>query len=161
MKTNSKNNVYFPARLPVTIVIACIGVMLLGLGGMALSVWRLIAFPVRDVWDTVKDILILPIGGFCAVTPLTVVLRSGYTITDKRLTQRFGIFRTQYDIRDISSMVLNSESKKLTVYFQGQAIVPMIAPDTNEAFSRAILTVKPDIDYGFTLADNPPDNPQE
>ncbi len=156
MKNNRKSKMYFPARLPALIIVACIAVIALGGVGIGLSVWRLLRFDVRAVFDTVRDILLLPICTFCILTPLTIMLRSGYTVTDKTVLQHFGFFRTRYEVEQITALVLNSEKGQLTMEADGQAVVILIAPDKAEAFTRTLLSVNPDIDYGFTLSDNPP-----
>lgn len=161
MDKHTKKKEYFSAKLPLAIIIACIAVALLGGIGLTLSVWRLCAFKIRPVFDVVQDVVLLPVCAFCIGAPVSIIARSGYTITEKYLIQCFGLFHTRYEIREFSSMLLQSDSGKLTVYLGSQAISILIAPDKNDAFTRAVVAVKPDIDYGFTLTENPPENEQK
>ena len=153
-KRNNKKE-YFSAKLPVAVIIACIIVALLGGTGLVLSLYRLFAFKIRSNFDVVKDVILLPVCAFCIGAPVAIIARSGYTVTEKYLYQHFGFFRTRYEISEFNSMLLQTDSGKLTIYFHNQAVAVLIASDKNEAFTRAILAVNPNIEYGFTLTDNP------
>lgn len=161
MNTKQTKKEYFSAHLPVWIIVACVAVALFGATAIVLSVWRLVSFEVRQPFDVVKDVVLLPIGLFCIATPLAIIFRSGYTVKNGILMQSFGFFRTKYEIKEISSLLLNSQEHKLTVYFEKNAVSILITPDKNEAFTRALIAQNPDIDYGFTLAENPPEEKKE
>lgn len=161
MDKHIKKKEYFSAKLPLAIIIACLAVALLGGAGFTLSLCRLLAFKIRPLFDVVKDVVLLPVCGFCIGASVSIIVRSGYTVTEQYLIQNFGFFRTRYAIKEFTSMLLQSDSGKLSVFLGNQAISVLIAPDKNEAFSRAVIAVKPDIDYGFTLTENPPENEQK
>ena len=155
MKNNAKTTNYFSAKLPIAIIIACFGVTLLGLAGGILCVWRIIQFGTRTPWDMVKYVVLLPVCAFCIVASLSIIFHSGYTITDTQLTQTFGLFRERFSVSEIRSALLNSQRDKLTLYTQqNQTVAVLIAPSENERFTRALMDANPNIEYGFTLADN-------
>lgn len=136
---------------------ACIVVALLGVSTIAVCIWRIVRFGAYKPWDVIKYVFLFPIGAFCVVASLSVVFRSGYTITQTHFLQTFGLFRIKIPLSEIKSLLLNTDENKLTVYANEQASVLRIAPDYNEKFARAVLAVNPDIEYGFTLADKPQD----
>ena len=155
MKKDKKTTVYFNIKLPVGILLACIGVAALGLAGCVLSIWRLINFGAGTPWDIVKYAVLIPVCVFCIVIALSVVFYSKYTITNAWLVQTFGLFHERFIIKEIRSVLLNSETHKLTVYTETQTIAVFITPNENERFVRALTNINPDIEYGFTLADKP------
>ena len=156
-KTNTKKT-YFSARLPVWITLACIVVALLGVATIAVCIWRIVRFGAYKPWDVVKYVFLFPVGAFCVVAGLSVVFRSGYTITQTHFLQTFGLFCIKTPLSEIQSLLLNNDENKLTVYANEQTSVLRISPDDNEKFARALLAVNPDIEYGFTLADKPQNN---
>ena len=161
MDKMNKKKEYFPARLPVLIIVACVAVAVLGCIGLGVSVWRLVFFSdkPREVFDIIKDVALLPIGAFCIATPVAILLRSGYTVTEKWLSQSFGFFQTKYDVKDIRTLLLISDSGKLTASLDGQTVAFLLSPDKNEGITRALMKVNPDIEYSFTLA--PPETKTE
>lgn len=158
MKNANRKKEYFSARIPVWITVACAVVALLGVATVAVCVWRIVRFNAYKPWDVIKYVFLFPVGAFCMITALSVVFRSGYTITQNHLLQTFGLFRVKIPVAEIKSLLLNSDENKLTVYANEQTIAVLIAGDNNEKFARALLKVNPDIDYGFTLANKPEEN---
>ena len=60
--------------------------------------------------------------------------------------------KSKFEIKDITTLELNTDTYKLTVYMGEQFFVITSSPAWNEEFIRALLAVNPNIDYTFTLA---------
>ena len=51
-------------------------------------------------------------------------------------------------------MVLDSDTKKLTVYVGEEYSVLSLSPDWTDEFIKALQDVKPSIEFSFTLTEN-------
>ena len=69
-------------------------------------------------------------------------------------TTQFGFIKSSFLIADITAIVLDSDTKKLTVYVGEEFTVLSLNEAWNEEFVRALLDANPEIEYSFTLAEN-------
>ena len=60
-------------------------------------------------------------------------------------------------MKDITSVVLDRDTNKLTVYMGEAYSVLSVQPSWNEDFVRALLKGNPSIDYSYTIKENKPD----
>ena len=155
MKNNSSTTVYFSAKLPVLIIIACVSVAVLGLASIILCLWRILSFGAHTPWEIIKYAFLFPISAFCIFAALSVAFHSEYITTKTQLIQTFGLFRARIDIKDITSIVLNNENNALTIYAGTQTATLLLYANDNERFTRTLLNANENIQYSFILTDKP------
>lgn len=130
----------------------CILVFALCVSGIAVSVYRLVKFGVETWSDALKSPLLIGVSVFCIALVISVLVRSRYLVDGKYLISQFGFVKSKFEIKDITTLELNTDTYKLTVYMGEQFFVITSSPAWNEEFIRALLAVNPNIDYTFTLA---------
>ncbi|MDE6355887.1 MAG: hypothetical protein K2L67_01455 [Clostridia bacterium] len=95
-------------------------------------------------------------------TVLTSLLISTYYFVDeksKKLVTCFGIIKTKYDIEKIESVLLDRNTKKLSVFFsESQFIVIVVKEEWYEDFVAALLKVKPSIEFSINSKESKPDD---
>lgn len=57
----------------------------------------------------------------------------------------------------LTSILLDTDTKKLTVYMGEEFFVVTTNPTWNNDFVQALREVKPDIEFSFTLTEGKPD----
>lgn len=143
---------FSPAILTLAIaVLALCGV------GIGISIWRIVRFGVKDLNDVIKYPFLIAVCVFCIALMISILVKSQYMVDDEYFTTQYGFIKSKFAIRDVTSIVLDSDVKKLAVRFGEQYTVVSVSPEWNEALVRALLAVNPSIDYGFTLSDTPSD----
>ena len=131
-----------------------ITVILLCLVGIVISVYRLIKFGGVDGFtDALKSPLLIAICLFCIVTVIALLVKSQYIVDETHYTTQFGFIISRFPIKDITALVLDMDTKKLTVYIGEQFSVLSLSPAWNDEFIAALRAVKPEIDFSFTLAE--------
>ena len=81
-----------------------------------------------------------------------MLIRSQYVIEDELFIMQFGFIKSKYNVKDITSILLNTDTHKLTVYMGEQYFVVTVNPEWNNDFVQAIREINPDIEFSFTLA---------
>ncbi|MBQ8322741.1 MAG: hypothetical protein IJX91_02110 [Clostridia bacterium] len=160
-KNESKPTGVFKIKFSVTIVLLCVAVYVLCAVGIGVSVWRIVRFGVKEFSDVLKYPFLILVCLLCIVLVTSILIKSQYAVDDKYFISQYGLVKSKFLIKDITSITLDTESKKLTVNFGEQFMVLSVSPDFSEPLVRALLAVKPDIDYGFTLAENKPTGEDE
>ncbi len=84
---------------------------------------------------------------------ICILAKSQYIVNDERFITQFGFIKSKFIIKDITSIVYNTDTKKVTLYFGEHFMVISVSPEWQEEFIRALMKVNPDIDYSFTLSD--------
>ena len=95
---------------------------------------------------------------FCIVVVTSILIKSQYAVDDKYFISQYGLIKSKFPVKDVTALTFDTDEKKLTVNFGEQFMVLSVNPDYSEALVRALLAVNPNIDYGFTLAENKPSN---
>ncbi|HIR23638.1 MAG TPA: hypothetical protein IAB32_07625, partial [Candidatus Scatosoma pullicola] len=86
-----------------------------------------------------------------------LLIRARYVVDDRYFVTQFGIIKSRCEIGQITSVVLDRDTDKLTVNAGETYFVPNIAANENEKLVRALLKRNPDIDYSYTVRENKPD----
>ena len=158
MKNQETQNVKrFKIQFSPAIFLLCIAVLLLCGVGIGVSVWRIVRFGIKGFNDVIKYPFLIAICLFCIVIVVSILVRSQYLVVGETFVTQFGIIKTKFLIRDITSVLLDRDLNKLSIYFGEQFSVVSVSPHWNEELVRALLAVNPNIDYGFTLSDPPKD----
>ena len=133
----------------------CIAIFLLCFAGGFAAIWQIVKFGVNGPWEILQYPFLIAVCLFCIISAAIFLARSQYVIKDGKLITWLGFIKSTAQIKNVTSILLNSDTKKLSVYFGEQCSQIAISPQENEKFARALLEVNPDIDYGFTLAEAP------
>lgn len=155
----NENVTRFKIKFPKSIFWICAAIYALCGVGIGLSIWRWTRFGISEPIDILKYPFLILICLFCVVVVTSVLIQSEYIVTDQFLISKFGLVKSKFSIKEITALVLDSDSKKLTVSFGEQFIVLSVSPEWNEDLSRELLKVNPDIDYSFTFSD--PEKPKK
>lgn len=154
MKKNPIQAKYFKYNLTKVMIALAIGVLILCAAGIAVSVYRIAEFGVHGFDDVLKSPLLILISALCIAVVIGILVKSQYVVTDKQFIMQFGFIKNKYDVQKITSLLLNSDNKKLTVYFGEEYVILSISPAENEDFVRAVQAVNPDAQFSFTLTEN-------
>ena len=149
-QTNYK---YFKYKLTVAMKLVAVAIILLCLAGICVSAYRIVKFGVRELMDTLQSPFLIVICLFCIVTVIAMLVKSQYIVTDTHYITQYGFIKSKFLIKDITSMVFNTDTKKLTIYSGEQYCVLSISSEWKDDFARALMDIKPDIEYSVTLAD--------
>ena len=146
----------FRITFHTTIYLLCVAAYLLCAAGIALSIVRIVKYGVEGFSDILRYPFLIGVCTLCIVLITGVLVKSQYAVENDVLITQFGLIKSKYPIKDITSLLYDPQLKKMTVYF-GEAFMTLtVSPEWQERFTRAILDVKSDIDYSFTLS-----NPDE
>lgn len=125
--------------------------------GIALSVYNILKSGLHSFTDFLKYPFLILISLALAVIVVALLIKSQYIVDDKNFTTQFGIIKSKCALKDITSVVLDRDTDKLTVYMGEAYSVLSVQPSWNEDFVRALLKGNPSIDYSYTVRENKPD----
>ena len=145
---------YFKYKFTNTMLALAFGAILLCLAGLVISVYRLSVYGVHGFTEALQSPLLIAICTFCIALIISILVKSQYVVDKQYYTTQFGFIKSKFLIKDITSMVLDSDTKKLTVYVGEQFSVLSLSPEWTDEFIKTIREVKPDIEFSFTLAEN-------
>ena len=136
------------------IIALCIAALILCIIAVIVSVLRIIDFGINGFNDVIKYPFLIAVSLFCIVLVISVLLKSQYIIDNQSLISQFGFVKSKFAIKDITAVVLDTDTYKLTVKFGEEYTVAGLNKQWNEEFVRALLKVNPSIDYSFTFTEN-------
>ena len=143
----------FKFRFTPLMIVLAIAVILLCMAGIALSIWRIIAQGIKGFNDVLKSPFLIVICLFGIVVVVAMLVRSRYVITQDTFVMQFGLIKNNFPTNKFTSVLLDTDSKKLTVYMGEEFFVVTTNPEWNNDFVQALREVKPDIEFSFTLAE--------
>lgn len=135
---------------PVMTVLAVAVLCLCGLG-ITLSVYRLVQNPPYGFSDFLKSPLLIAISAFCIVVVSGILAKSQYVVTSEYYILQFGFIKNKYPVKEITSLELDSDTQKMTVYMGENFLVLSLCATDNDAFVNAIREVNPNVEFSFTL----------
>ncbi|MBR2441717.1 MAG: hypothetical protein IKB20_01400 [Clostridia bacterium] len=137
---------------PIILALACAVIVLCALG-IALSVWRLTRDGVHGFSDVLKSPFLIAVCVFGITVVVGVLIRSRYLVTKEFFITQFGFIKSKFPIKEFTSVILNTDEKKLTIYMGEAFIVTSISPEWNNDLVQALREVNKDIEFSFTLAE--------
>ena len=137
---------------PLMIILAC-SVILLCIAGIVLSALRIADEGIHGIGDALKSPFLILICVFGIAIVLGLLIRSRYVVTEKNLITQFGFIKSKFPIENITSLLLDTDTQKLAVYMGEEFFVILTNPKWNNDFVQAIRSVKPDVEFSFTLAE--------
>jgi hypothetical protein len=145
---------YFKYKLTKGMIAVAVAAILLSLGGLGLSVYRLIKSEFKEATDFITHPLLILACLFCLVLTISILAKSQYVVTDKEYIMQFGFIKSAYKIKDVTKVVYDTDTKKLTVFSGEEFSVFPLCESWQEEFVQALRAVKPNIDYSFTSSKN-------
>ena len=136
--------------LSIVVILLCVAVAVL-------SAWRITQQGINGFNDALKSPLLIAICIFGIVVVVAMLAKSQYIITKDNLIVQFGIIKSKFPVANFTSALLDTDSKKLTVYMGEEFFVVTTNPEWNNDFVQALREVKPEIEFSFTLTDGKPD----
>ena len=133
-----------------------IAVLALCLGGLGLSIYRLINSPLQEFSDYLKSPLLIAISAFCIVVVVGILVKSQYVITEEYYVLQFGFIKSKYPIKDVTSLLLDSDTQKMTVNMSDGYTVLSLSQSDNDEFVKAIQSINPEVEFSFTLSGSNP-----
>ena len=144
----------FKFRFTKTVIGLAIAVVALCLVGIGLSIWRIATFGINGVGDVLKSPFFILVCVFCITLVVSIFVRSRYIVTKEHFITQFGFIKSKFPIKDMTSIVLNSDTNKLTVYMgEQQYFILSIDPSWNDAFIEALRNANSNVEFSFTLAE--------
>ncbi len=144
---------YFKYQFTKTMIVLAIAVLLLSLAGIGVSVYRIVAFGINDFSDALQSPFLIAICLLCIVIMISILVKSQYIIDDSYYIVQFGIIKSKFAIKDITSIVLNADTRKLTIYIGEEFSVLSLAISNHDEFIAALREANPNVDFSFTLAE--------
>lgn len=145
---------YFKFRFTKTVIGLAIAVLILCSVGIALSIWRIVAYGLNGAGDLLKSPFLILVCVFCISLVVSIFVCSRYIVTEEYFITQFGFIKSKFLMKDMTSILLNSDTNKLTVYMgEQQYFVLSIDPAWNDAFIAALRKANPNIEFSFTLAE--------
>ena len=141
---------------PVVLLMSAAALLVCALG-IALSVYNIFKSGLHSFTDFLKYPFLILISIALAVIVVALLIKSQYIVDDKNFTTQFGLIKSKCALKDITSVVLDRDTNKLTVYMGEAYSVLSVQPSWNEDFVRALLKGNPSIDYSYTIRENNPD----
>ena len=151
--TEKQTTKYFKYKLSPLMIILSIAVILLSVAGIIVSVIRIVKYGIREFSDALSSPFLILVCLLCIVLVVAILIKSQYVIDGTHYTTQFGLIKSTFLIADVTEIVLDSETKKLTVYVGEEFTVLSLNEEWNEEFVRALLDANPNIEYSFTMAD--------
>ncbi len=151
----------FPYKLSPIMWILAFGVIALCLAGIVISVYRIVKFGLAQTTDYLQSPLIIAVSLFGIAVVVGILCKSEYAVGKDTFYTRFGFIKSSFPIKEVTSMILDTDEKKLTVYFGEQFMVLSMNPSWNDDFIQAMREANPEIEFSFTLAENKPKNDAE
>lgn len=134
----------------ILLAIAALALCAVGIG---LSIWRLVENGIHNFGDVLKSPFLIAISVFAIVLIIALLVRSRYVITKQTFTIQFGFIKNTYELSKITSLLLDTDSHKLTVYMGNEFFVVITNPEWNNDLVQAVRQGNPDVEFSFTLAE--------
>ncbi len=155
-KLNEQKTKTFPLKLSQLVVTLCFVCLALCAAGIAVTIVRIINHGIYGVMDVLKYPLLLVVCVFCIVVVISILIRARYVVDEKFLTTQFGIIKSSYTISEFTSLTVDMQTEKMTVYQGENFFVISIKAEWKDELVKAILEVNPKIEVDFTLTENKP-----
>ena len=143
---------YFKYTLTKGMTAIAIIVLILCLGGIVLSGYRLLRNGINEITDALTSPLLILVCIFCMALVISILCKSQYIVTKDSYVMQFGFIKSTYAIKDVTKVVYDTDTNKLTVFVGNEFSVLPLCKEWHEDFVQALRDVKPNIDYTFTAS---------
>jgi hypothetical protein len=153
---NTKNIKRFPYKLTTAKYLLAFGALALFLFGIGFSAYRIVKFGVNGFNEYLQSPLLILICLFGIAVVASILIKSEYAVDEQYFYIRFGFIKDKFSIKDMTSLLLDTDANKLTVYFGENFITLAVNPTNNDEIIKAIREVNANVEFNFTLAENKP-----
>lgn len=141
-------------KLSKIAVLFCILGLLLGAGGIAFTVYRILRLGFTSPQLIIQHVILLIIAPLAIAIFASILIRSVYKVTDKEIVLWFGFIKSSYSIANIESIHLFSKTNKLVLYFKDEKYtVIVVKPEWYNDFTKDILSRNNKIRYDVSTTD--------
>ena len=153
MKTSENNEVKnFPLKFSKLIIALCIGIFVLCSAGIGVTIFRIVKNGgLHGFTDFLKYPFLILVCIFCVVLIAALLVKSQYTVDKTHFSTQFGFIKSKFPLKDFTSMELDRDEHKLTMYSGESYMVIKVSPDWQEDLASEILRNNPDVEYTYTL----------
>lgn len=160
MKNNSNDKKTFSIQFPLSVILLGVAVLVLCAISIVVSVLQIRSLGINGFSDLLKYPFLICLSLFGIALIVSLFIKSQYVITDTQFISQFGFIKSKTEIKTITSISLNTDTQKLTLYFGEEFTVLSFTKDWNEEFVRALLEKNPNISYSFTSANSNESEPK-
>lgn len=135
--------------------------------GFGVTLYQVIRYGLASApnpeYKIIQYVLMFAVSVALAVILVSILKNSYYAVDEKHFITCFGIIKSKFEIKNVETIVLDTNANKLSVYFkgevkdgveiEGQFIVIVVKEDWYNDFVTAILKVNPKIEYKVTAED--------
>ena len=154
MKNPISNARAFKMKKSPLIIGLCIAVILLCIAGMIVGVVNITINGINGFNDILRYPFLLLIEIACIVLVVAMLIKAEYIVDEKNVIAKYGIVKNVFPLSEITSIVLDSDTKKLTLNMENGYFVLNMYEQDNHEFVQAIRQRNPKIDFSFTLTEN-------
>ena len=153
---------YFRYKFTPVLILLCVLVLLLAIAGISVSIYRMILNGgILEFSDILKYPFLIAVCMFLIAIIIALLIKSQYGVTKDTFFTQFGFIKTNFSIKEITSIIHDRDLHKLTVYFGEEFCVITCHKEWADDFVQAILRCNLDIDYSYTLTENKPTENEE
>lgn len=129
-------------------------------------IFNILSLIYRDV-STAKNLaypiiqytLMFGVTVFLFIVLISMLINSYYAIKGDKLISCFGIIKSKFEISDITTLLLDRNTNKLTVYFKNNNfIVIKICDEWQSEFIDAMCEANKQIEFSINSKQNTPDD---
>ncbi|MBQ9728219.1 MAG: hypothetical protein IJV85_01345 [Clostridia bacterium] len=150
-KQNTQKS-YFKITFSKAIIGICLAIYVLCAAGIAASIYRMVRFGIHGFNDVLKYPFLIAVCVFCIAIVTALLIKSQYIVDEQKLTTQYGFIKSSFEIKKLTSLVYDTDSKKLSVYMGEEFFVLSLPEEQTNDFVQAIRAVKPDVEYSFTVS---------
>ena len=131
----------------------CAAIILLCIAGIIVSIVNMVENGVYGLYDVLKYpfLTLLEVG--CIVLVIAFLIRSEYVVTKTEFIARYGIVKNVFPLQKISSMLLDSDTQKLTLNMEEGYFIVSAEESENQNLIQALRENNPEIGFSFTNAE--------
>ena len=129
-------------------------VLVLCLGGIALTIGRITQYGIHGLNDILRYPFLIVVQIFCIILVVALLIKAEYVITNTHVIARYGLIKDKIEIKNITSLLWDTDLKKMTVYMGEQFFVFAFSSADSHEFVQAVRKINPSIEYSFTNTEN-------
>lgn len=148
----------FKFKLSKTAVILSALAILLSLGGIGWTIYRIVKFGISTFVLGLQHVVMLFVCVLLLIIFISLLARSFYRVTDKEIILRFGIIKSTYKIDEITSVHLFTKTNKLVVYLKNDTYtVIVVKPEWHNEFIKTLTAKNDKIRYDVSYTEQEDD----
>ena len=144
MKKQELDNVKsFKMKFSPMIICLCIAVLALCGVGIGISIWRIARFGIKGFNDVIKYPFLIAVCIFCIVIVIAILIRSQYVVLGETFITQFGVIKTKFPLKEMTSLLFDRDLCKLSIYFGEQFSVmkEILGPRLQYAGGGTVLEI--------------------